>query len=117
MDTPSVGDVVIIPFPYSDLSQSKRRPALVLTDVGRSDFLLCQISSKDYGDSHALSVKESDFIAGVINRDSFIRIDKLVMANETLISGSASDLQSARILETTVHRVDMLSAYLQDHTT
>lgn len=42
MGTPSVGDVVIIPFPYSDLSQSKRRPALVLAGVGRGDFLLCQ---------------------------------------------------------------------------
>jgi mRNA interferase MazF len=27
------GDVVIIPFPFSDLSQSKRRPALVLTPL------------------------------------------------------------------------------------
>ncbi len=35
MGAPSVGDVVIIPFPYSDLSQSKRRPALVLAEAGR----------------------------------------------------------------------------------
>ena len=60
MGAPSVGDVDIIAFPYSDLSQSKRRPALVLAGVGRSDFLLCQITSKEYGDSHALSLKESD---------------------------------------------------------
>jgi mRNA interferase MazF len=46
MGTPSVGDVVIIPFPYSDLSQSKRRPALVLAGVGRGDFLLCQITPR-----------------------------------------------------------------------
>jgi mRNA interferase MazF len=46
MDPPSVGDVVIIPFPYSDLTQSKRRPALVLAEVGRGGFLLCQITSK-----------------------------------------------------------------------
>ena len=34
MGAPSVGDVVIIRFPYSGLSQSKRRPALVLAGVG-----------------------------------------------------------------------------------
>ena len=45
MGAPLVGDVVIIPFPYSDLSQSKRRPALVLAEAGRGDFLLCQITS------------------------------------------------------------------------
>lgn len=52
MGTPSVGDVVIIPFPYSDLSQSKRRPALVLAGVGRGDFVLCQITRKQYDDPH-----------------------------------------------------------------
>jgi hypothetical protein len=34
MGPPSVGDVVIISFPYSDLTQSKCRPALVLAEVG-----------------------------------------------------------------------------------
>jgi hypothetical protein len=38
MGTPVVGDVVIIPFPYSDLSKSKHRPALVDADVGRGDY-------------------------------------------------------------------------------
>lgn len=33
MGTPSVGDVVIIPFPYSDLTQSNRRPALPLNEA------------------------------------------------------------------------------------
>jgi mRNA interferase MazF len=60
MGAPLVGDVVIIPFPYFDLSQSKRRPALVLAEAGRGDFLLCQITSKQYGDLHAMSIKESD---------------------------------------------------------
>ena len=77
MVAPSVGDAVIIPFPYSDLSQSKRRPALVLADVGRGDFLLCQITSKEYDDLRALSLKEFDFLSGGINRNSFIRGTKL----------------------------------------
>ena len=70
MGAPSIGDVVIIPFPYSDLSQSKRRPALILAEAGRGDFLLCQITSKQYGDLHALSLQESDFLCGGIKRDS-----------------------------------------------
>ena len=87
MGTPSVGDVVIIPFPYSDLSQSKRRPALVLAGVGRGDFLLCQITSKQYDDSHALSLNDSDFISGSLRRDSFIRNGMLLSANENLVVG------------------------------
>jgi len=50
-----------------------RRPALVLADVGKGDFLLCQISSKQYDDLHVLPLNESDFLSGGIKRDSFIR--------------------------------------------
>lgn len=116
MGTPSVGDVVIIPFPYSDLSQSKRRPALVLAGVGRGDFLLCQITSKKYDDPHALLLNESDFLSGSLRRDSFIRIGKLFTANETLIAGIAGHLKSVKIAEAIAHLIEMLSACLQDDT-
>jgi len=55
MGTPVAGDVVIIPFPYSDLSKSKHRPALDVADVGRGDYVFSQITSKPYDDPHALS--------------------------------------------------------------
>lgn len=116
MGTPSVGDVVIIPFPYSDLSQSKSRPALVLAGVGRGDFLLCQITSKQYDDSNALSLNESDFLSGSLRQDSFIRIGKLFTANESLIAGVAGHLKSAKTGEAIAHLVEMLSACIQDDT-
>jgi len=37
------GDVVVLPFPFSDLSQSKRRPALVITELLRNDIILIKI--------------------------------------------------------------------------
>ena len=55
MGTPEVGVVVLTPFPYSDLSRAKRRPELVVADVGKGDYVLCQITSKPYDDPHALS--------------------------------------------------------------
>ncbi len=36
------GDVVVVPFPYSDLSQSKRRPAVVVTALSSGDLVLCR---------------------------------------------------------------------------
>ena len=41
------GEVVVIPFPFSDLSGSKRRPALVLADLPGDDIILCQITSQN----------------------------------------------------------------------
>ena len=39
------GDVVVVPFPFSDLSQAKRRPALVISKLDGDDLILCQITS------------------------------------------------------------------------
>jgi hypothetical protein len=48
---PSTGDVVLVPFPFSDLSQTKVRPADCLADAGRGDWILCQVTSNSYGGS------------------------------------------------------------------
>jgi hypothetical protein len=53
MVSPAVGKVVLLPFPFSDLSESKLRPAVIVADAGRGDWVLCQVTSKPYGDSHA----------------------------------------------------------------
>jgi hypothetical protein len=53
-----------------NLTQSKRRPLLVLAEVSKGDCLLCQITSNQYGDSCALSLNESAFLSGGIKRDS-----------------------------------------------
>ena len=58
------GDVVILPFPFSDLSSSKKRPALVLADLKGDDIILCQITSKNVRNPMAISLKNSDFIDG-----------------------------------------------------
>ncbi len=43
MVSPSVGSVVLVRFPFFDLSVSKLRPAVVLAGVDRDDWVLCQI--------------------------------------------------------------------------
>ena len=44
MVAPSIGSVVLVRFPFSDLSESKLRPAVVLADAGRGDWVLCQVT-------------------------------------------------------------------------
>ena len=46
MGTPAKGSVVLVPFTFSDLSQTKRRPAVVLAAAGQGDWVLCQVTSK-----------------------------------------------------------------------
>lgn len=85
MATPSVGAIVLIPFPFSDLSHAKRRPAVVLAEVGRNDFVLCQITSNPYADANAIEIVDSSFVQGGLLRVSYVRPGKLFTANENLI--------------------------------
>ncbi|WP_341224867.1 type II toxin-antitoxin system PemK/MazF family toxin [uncultured Arcticibacterium sp.] len=79
------GNVVVVRFPFSDLSNSKLRPALVLADWGGTDIILCQITSKNKNEPFTISLKNEDFIGGSLPQDSFIRVNKLFTAEKSII--------------------------------
>lgn len=79
------GDVVVIPFPFSDLSQSKRRPALVVAHLEGNDVILCQITSKTVKDSYAISIEEADFESGSLKQAGNIRPNRLFTADNRII--------------------------------
>ncbi|HUS88975.1 MAG TPA: hypothetical protein VMW91_06340 [Desulfosporosinus sp.] len=54
------GDVVVVPFPFSDLAQAKRRPALILAELGGDDRILCQITSQKVRDMYAIELDDSE---------------------------------------------------------
>lgn len=85
MGAPSAGSIVLVPFPFSDLSQSKLRPAVVLADAGRGDVVLCQITSNPYADPLAVELSASDFATGSLQRTSYARPGKLFTASLGLI--------------------------------
>lgn len=55
------GDVVVVPFPFSDLTNSKRRPALVITELTGDDVILCQITSRNLNDKYSIELDNNDF--------------------------------------------------------
>lgn len=79
------GDVVVIPFPFSDLSDTKRRPALVLADLQGSDIILCQITSQNTRDILAVSLNFEDFARGSLPANSFIRPNRIFTADKNNI--------------------------------
>jgi mRNA interferase MazF len=85
MVVPSAGSVVLVPFPFSDLSQSKLRPAVVLADAGNGDWILCQLTSNAYSDARAVRLTKSDFTKGSLRIDSYARPGKLFTANQELV--------------------------------
>lgn len=92
----AAGAVVLVPFPFSDLSRSKLRPAVVLANAGRGDWILCQITSNPYADARAVMLDEDCFREGTLSRVSYARPGKLFTAsNELFVSQVGKLNQSA----------------------
>lgn len=77
MVTPTAGSVVLLAFPFSDLSRSKLRPAVVLADADRGNRVLCQVTSNAYGDPRAVELTAADFASGGLRLTSYARPTKL----------------------------------------
>jgi len=93
------GDVVIISFPFSDLSGVKLRPALVLCDLPGEDLILCQISARIREDEYNVALMENDFIDGKLKANSVIRPYRLFTANNDLIKYKACRIIPEKIKE------------------
>lgn len=79
------GDIVVIPFPFSDLSASKNRPALVLADLPGNDIMLCQITSQYHQDNLAVPLTPADLKSGALIKLSYIRPNKIFTADEAIV--------------------------------
>ena len=64
MGKPVVGEVVVLPFPQSNLQSGKRRPALVVADLVGDDLVLCQITRKPRADGYSIPLVLADFERG-----------------------------------------------------
>ncbi len=104
------GDVVVLPFPFSDLTGSKRRPAFVLADLKGDDIILCQITSQHTGDHYAVALEETDFASGSLPSASYIRPTRIFTADKNIIVRKAGKVKDKIADETVKHIIRLISA-------
>jgi mRNA interferase MazF len=93
------GQIVVIPFPFSDLSDFKKRPAVVVTSLEGNNLILAQITSKQRTPKYSLSVKIDDFENGSLYIDSFVNCDKIFTLDKSIILNSVGKLNFDKINE------------------
>jgi mRNA interferase MazF len=105
------GDVVVLPFPFSDLSASKKRPALVLASLQpHDDLILCMITSRNTKDSSAVPLTQADFINGGLPSDSNVRPNRLFTADSDIILRTAGRLSPRKVQAVVNELVRIVSA-------
>ena len=93
------GDVVVLPFPFSNLSKSKKRPALIAANLIGDDIILCQITSEARTDNYSIVLKNSDFKQGNLNLTSMIRPNRLFTADKSIVLYKIGSLKESKIKE------------------
>lgn len=93
------GDIVILPFRYTDLSATKKRPSLVVADLKGDNIILCQITGQPRPDPDIIKLKRDDFQKGGLNRDSFIMPSFLFTIHKSKINYIAAKLKKEKIKE------------------
>ncbi len=82
----AAGQVVVLPFPYSDLTGQKFRPVLLLASAGHDDWVICQITSNPFADPFAIELNEDSFSSGHLSHTSYVRPAKLFTAHSSIIA-------------------------------
>ena len=91
------GDIVVIPFPFSDLSEAKRRPALVIAVLEGEDLVLCQITNQTLKDSYSIPLCDDDFNQGGLRKESNIRPNRLFTADRSIVLYKIGALKATKL--------------------
>ena len=96
------GQFVIIDWPYTDQSRSKRRPALVLEgpDI-HGDLQLIKVTSR-HQHENCVEVKQTDLAEGQLKSMSYLRIDHRMVLHQTQLKPVGVKLSPSKLAE--VHR-------------
>jgi len=102
------GNVVVVPFPFSDLTQAKRRPALIIAELEGNDLILCQITSQSIRDRYAVSIDDDKFETGALRQKSNVRPNRIFTADRHIILYRVGHLKPEKVDQIIDRIVDIL---------
>ena len=98
-------EIVLVPFPYSDLSSFKKRPVLILSNntfnENREDVVVAAITSKQFIDEYSLFINDDSLEYGFLPEESVIKLSKLFTIKKSMIIKKFSKIKDDVFLETT----------------
>jgi len=104
------GDIIVLDFPFSDLTNIKKRPSLVLKKIAGKDLILAQITGKSFHKSEEVIIKNEDFLKSGLSRISYVRFTKLFTADESLIKYKIGSLKQEKFNDV----IDEICSFLKD---
>lgn len=91
------GDVVVVRFPFTNLSGSTVRPAVVVQNLSGPDMILCMITSRPARDADAIPLDDAAFMHGSLTKPSNIRPNRLFTGEDGIVSSRIGKLKADMI--------------------
>ena len=93
------GDIIVLEFPFSNLVQFKRRPALIIKIPKGGDLIVSQITGKSQEPSLEVLINKKDFRDGELKIDSYLRLDKIFSLERSLVKYKIGSLKQEKFNE------------------
>ena len=81
----SIGDIILIKFPFTDLSKAKKRPVLVIKSQNELDDIVCLQITSNQNQSSLIKIENSDLIEENLTLESYVKYDKCFTLNSEII--------------------------------
>lgn len=80
------GDILIVPFPFSNLHSIKRRPVVVLSKkFNGNDLIVCGVTSNLKERKCSVLMDNDCLIEGILPMKSLIKVDKLFTLDKSIV--------------------------------
>ena len=101
-------DLVLVDFPFSDLKNTKKRPAMVVCSLEGENSILCQITTKNRKiQKYEIPLKKED-CEGNIRFDSLIYVDMIFTLHKSLIHRKIGEIKNFKTKENINKKIKLI---------
>ena len=93
------GDIIVVSFPYTDLSETRKRPALILANLEGDDIVICEITSRQRKDPYVVSLENKELESGSLRTKSIIRPNRLLTLEKSKVNYKFGKIKAEKLEE------------------
>lgn len=99
---PNQGDIVLIPVPFTDLSSTRRRPVIVLSNDAynrtTTDMVVVGMTSNLAAHPHSFILTSADLVSGTLNHPGRVRVDKIYTLSQGIAVKTFGKVNDATLI-------------------
>lgn len=106
------GDIVLVRFPFSDLSSSKIRPVLVISNDSYNrkylDVVVCGITSNLHPTDYSIFIEQNDLETGLLKSKSKIKVDAITALEKSIFLKTIGKIKTEVITQVKDHLLKLI---------